>query len=262
MLNIDNDHLDCYNTLNALKNEFYSYLNKSKQCFLCYDDENLRKYNRGNVTFFSILKNSEYKAEDLKENNGKYSFYLKTLGDRINLNVYGKHNVYNALATFAVCDKYFKIEKTKIKKSLENFTGVKRRFEFLGNYNGFNIITDYCHHPTEIKNTLITLKEMFNNNYTVIFQPHTYSRTKLLFNDFINVLNNEDVYVFKTFSAREKYDYLGSGYKLSKVLNCCYIKNVKILKNSLNIAKYKKNLILLGAGDLPELFKKYIIKNN
>lgn len=261
VLNIDNDHLDTYKSVYNVKNSFFKYLDRGKYKVICLDDPFLKGYKGENVITYAIESDADYKAFDIKSNKGKYSFSCKLKDGKIikvNLNVYGEHNIYNALSVIAVCDRIFCIESEAIKRGLEDFKGVKRRFEYLGIYKNYNLIADYCHHPKEIKSTLKTIKEIYGNDYQIIFQPHTYSRTKLLFNDFIDVFKNENIILYKEYSAREKYDYNGSAEKMANHLKCSYIENVKKLKNAINIEKYSKNLILLGAGDLYENFKNLI----
>lgn len=253
VLNIDNDHLNCYNGIEDLKKEFFSYLDRSKYKIVCKDNLFLKNYNSKNVISFSINEKSDYKAENIKNINGRYSFSCKlNCGKRINVNlkVYGKHNIYNSLANIALFDSVYKFDSEIIKSGIESFCGVKRRFEYLGFLNGIKFYADYCHHPTEISESLKVYKEIIKGDYTVIFQPHTYSRTEILFNEFVNVLKNEKVIIYSTYPAREKRSSKGDAKRLAKALKCPYIKNEKIFKNAVKKQKYTKNYILLGAGDL------------
>ena len=199
-------------------------------------------------------------ANNIKSESGKYSFNVvyrkKDLGN-IKLNVYGKHNIYNAIGVVAVCKEIFKLNIDEINKGLNSFKGVKRRFESLGEFYSNNIIADYCHHPTEIESTFLLSDELFKD-YIVIFEPHTYSRTRILFDDFVKVLKNKNLIIYKTFSAREKFDSLGSAKRLSESLKgskyfedfnelILYVKNLK-----------NKNILVLGAGELYDKFKKEI----
>ncbi len=263
VLNIDNDHLNSYNGIDDLKNEFFKYLDRAKYKIICKDDVYLKNYQGKNVVSFSINENSDYKAEKIKNNNGKYSFECKLNNGKIikvNLNVYGKHNIYNALANIAIFDRVFNLDSDIIISGIESFSGVKRRFEYLGKINDINLYADYCHHPTEIKESLKVYKEILNGDYTVIFQPHTYSRTEILFSDFVKVLKNEKVIIYSTYPAREKRSVKGDAKRLAKAIKRPYIKNEKIFKNIIKKRKYTKNYILFGAGDLYDVAKE-IIKN-
>ena len=261
VLNIDNDHLDCYKGVLDLKNEFYEYLSRSKYKIVCFDDKSLKEYNSNNVISFAINEEADYKAENIKNEDGKYSFTVKLKNGnniQIKLNVLGKHNIYNALSNIALFDGVFNFDENVIKSGIESFVGVKRRFEYLGKLNDFNIYADYCHHPTEIKETLKVYKEFLKGDYKVIFQPHTFSRTEILFSDFVHVLKNENILIFSTYPAREKYNYKGSAKRLAKSLKCKYIKNEIKLKNTLKKRKFTKNYIILGAGDLYDIMTNFI----
>ncbi|MBO5889494.1 MAG: hypothetical protein J6Q58_05080 [Clostridia bacterium] len=256
VLNIDDDHLDCYLSINELETTFFNYLDRAKYKVVCLDDERLKDYKSNNLITYAINSNADYKAENVIKINGKYSFTTKLSNDksiRINLNVYGYHNIYNALVNIAIFDKIFKFDSDIIKSGIESFCGVKRRFEFLGTLHGINIYADYCHHPTEIKESLKVYNEVLKGDYKIVFQPHTYSRTKLLFNDFVCVLKNQKVLIYNTYPAREKYDYKGSAKRLAKALKLPYIKNRKKLKKLINIEKYTNNYIIFGAGDLYDI---------
>ncbi len=259
VLNIDNDHLDYYKTIENLNKSFINYLDKAEYKVICNDDVRLKNYKSSNVYTFAIDSEADYRAENLKSDKGKYSFSVTLKnGDSLNicLNVYGKHNVYNALANIAIFDGVFGFDKSIIKSGIESLYLVKKRCEFIGKISNKNISVDYCHHPSEINETLKIYDELYNKEYAIIFQPHTYSRTKLLFKEFLKVFKNRYVIIFKTYSAREKYSYFGSAKRLAKKLKCKYYKNVKKLKKAISIEKYTKNYIILGAGDLSDLILK------
>ena len=117
------------------------------------------------------------------------------------------HNVLNALACIALCDAYG-IDKESIKNALLKFTGANRRFEFKGRFNGASVYDDYGHHPTEI---IATAKSLMNKKYNkswVVFQPHTYSRTKNLLSDFAKaLLNFDNIILLDIYAARENNTY-------------------------------------------------------
>ena len=259
VLNIDDDHMDTYKTIKNLKNEFFLYLDRSKTQIVNSDDALLKNHKGSNVISYGINNPSDYQAYNIINNKGKYSFsYLMKNGEenRVELSVYGKHNIYNALATIAVCDT-LGVPHEIIKIGLNAFEGVKRRFEYLGCINGKNIIADYCHHPEEIKATLRLAKEVFNGDYLAVFQPHTYSRTKLLFNKFLAVFKSENLVVFNEYSAREEYDYLGSAKYLSScVENSKYFEDFNDLVNFIK-QENSKNILILGAGNLYDKIEKY-----
>ena len=136
---------------------------------------------------------------------------------------------------------------------MEEFSGVKRRFEDVGSYNGARCICDYAHHPKEIASTLQTAMGLYKTRLFVVFQPHTYSRTKLLMQEFVEVLRKvENLVVYKTYPAREFYDESGSAKTLSEnVGGCLYIENVRELKYWLKRNVRAGDAVLfLGAGDI------------
>lgn len=258
LLNIDNDHLDSYGSLENLKNEFFSYLDRAKYKVINLDDNSLRLYKGRNVISYGIQNNADYTAKNLVSNGGKYSFdlyykqkYIKTFS----LNVYGYHNVYNALATICVCHTYFNISFDKIYSGILSFKGVLRRFEEVKLLKNKTVVLDYAHHPTEIEKAIETANEVFNNNYLLVFQPHTYSRTQILFNDFIKVLSNKNAIIYKEYPAREKYNQKGSAKRLSKhVENSTYVFNFQTLLSTIKNSK-EDNVLILGAGDLYDKIK-------
>ena len=252
-LNIDNDHLDCYGDIESLKEEFFSYLSRAKYRVICIDDKYLKDYKGKNTITYSIENNADYMAKNLRSNLGKYSFGLYYKGKFVKeftLSVYGRCNVYNALAVIAVANGYFKLNFDLIIEGLSKFKGVKRRFEEIKCNLNKNIIADYAHHPSEIKNTLETAGELFSDNFLVVFQPHTYSRTKLLYSNFVEVLSNYKVIIYKEYPAREEFDNLGSAKRLSDgIKGSLYIEDFDELIKKIKKTK-KKNVLILGAGDL------------
>lgn len=254
--NIDNDHLDSYKSIENIKDAFYSYLDRSKVKIVCNDDEYLKGYKGENVYTYGIKNKSFAMAKNVTELIGKYSFDLvidnKNYG-RINLNVFGEYSVYNALSAILTC-YLLNVPINDIKKGIASYNGVERRFEYLGKLYKKNIILDYAHHPTEIKNAIITAKQVFKDNLFIIFEPHTYSRTKLLFYDFINVFDGENVSFYKTFSAREDYIFDGSSEKLAITLNKKYLETYEEVLNAIKSTNCN-NVFIIGAGELYDKLK-------
>ncbi|MBO7215058.1 MAG: hypothetical protein J6V66_06145, partial [Clostridia bacterium] len=251
-LKVDNDHLYIYGSLDNLKGYFFDYLDRSKLKFLNADDKILSLYKSDNIISFSIDATSDYKADNLVENNGRYSFDVFERGifkTRLTLGVLGKHNVYNALSVISISREVFKLDYDKIIKPLCDFSGVERRFQNIGELLDKQIICDYAHHPTELGYTIKTAKELLENDYLIVFQPHTYSRTKLLFNDFIRVLKGENLVIYKEYPSREEYSFEGSSLRLAGELGCEYIDNFESLKEKIGKATVK-TVLIIGAGDL------------
>ena len=262
-LNLDNDHLDCYGSLENLSLAFRRFLS-GKISVINADDDRLKRLGNQCTITFGISEPASYKAERLRKNGfGGYSFTVVRYGlklGRINLKVLGKHNVYNALSTVVVgC--IFGVPFKDIKKALEEFNGVKRRMENLGKLYKVTAYADYAHHPAEIKATLSAFGYKKGEDL-VVFQPHTYSRTKLLMEDFISVLNGVETLVYSTYPAREEFDAKGSAYALYRNLKkqgqgYYYASNQHELFVQLkSILESKKRVIFIGAGDIYQIAKE------
>lgn len=267
-LNIDNDHLDCYGSMENLALAFKEYLS-APIAVINADDERLSHLADGCAVTFGIKKNSAYTAKKIVKNRfAGYSFYVYRSGiklGRINLKIMGRHNVYNALSAVATAG-LFGISFSTIKKALENFHGVQRRMERLGTLYKMQAFADYAHHPKEIS---ASLSAFMNENSVAVFQPHTYSRTRLLMPDFIETLKKFDnIIIYATYPAREEFDAKGSAYALyreikktgSKVGYASTPKELfyKLKKLSLN----KKRVIFVGAGDIYDIATEKIDGKN
>ena len=253
LLNVDKDHMECYRDEADLLSCFQSYCQAAKTAFVCADD--LYSKNLGEYVTFGIENTlADYRATSIRVYNEKYAFTVEEYGKplcRVQLNALGKCNVYNALAAFAAMRSYGFHEK-EIVKGLENFNAVKRRFEKIGEYRGVTFLCDYAHHPKEIASTVKTASAICRGELYVIFQPHTYSRTKLLFGEFSNILQSiKNVMIYKTYPARETYDSAGSGETLAHAIGALYAENVYVLKMWLKKTLKEKDMVLfLGAGDI------------
>ena len=254
LLNIDKDHMECYPSVDALTDVFYQFCKQSKVAFVCADDERCVAFEKF-PTFGISNPLSDYRAVQIRGNGERYSFVVEEYGRaicRVRLKTIGYCNIYNALAAFAAM-RSFGFEEKEICKGIENFTAVKRRFEKIGSYKGASIICDYAHHPREIKSTLHTAKGICKGTLYVVFQPHTYSRTKLLMEEFVEVLRLiKNLVIYKTYPAREKYDGAGSAKTLSQMVgDCLYAENAYVLKTWIkSTLKDGDCLLFLGAGDI------------
>lgn len=215
ILNIDADHLDYFGSLENIKKSFNKFGNQTSGLIIYNgDDKNsVDTVNDINIKklSFGINKNNDYYAKDITTKSGaKMSFSLMKKGQKlcdIKLNVPGKHNIYNALAAAVVAD-YLSIDTEFIKKALSEFTGVHRRFEILGNPNDIVVADDFAHHPTEITAILNSAMSMGFNTVWAVFQPHTYSRTAILINDFAKALSIADkVIISEILAVREENTY-------------------------------------------------------
>ena len=263
VLNIDNDHMECYRDEKHLIECFYQYASKAKTAFVCADDE--RCLQLGDFSTFGIRNPlADYRAVDLRANGERYAFTVEEYGKalcRLRLKAIGKCNVYNALAAFALM-RSFGFDEKQICRGIESFQAVKRRFEKIGEYRGATVICDYAHHPREIASTIATAKGVCKGKLFVIFQPHTYSRTKFLMPQFIKTLGSvERLMIYKTYAAREKYDFEGSAERLSEQLgNSLYSENIYTLKTWIKTTVREGDVLLfLGAGDIYYI-AQYLVK--
>ena len=270
--NIEVEHLDYFKNYENEIKSFNKFASQTKKvCFINSKYKSLLKKEEGLKTYGFSNSNSLYVRNIKKGSDSKYSFDCyqgKNYVGNFKLNVYGKHNIENALAAISVC-LHFGIDYNAIYLGLKTFTNVHRRFEVVGLYKSCMMLHDYAHHPTEILNTIKTCKEVFKKKVVCIFQPHTYSRTKTLIENFSKCFDGLDcLYLLKTYSARERFEYLGSAdYLKDRILKSSpnfLIKGVYSKKEFIRTIK-KENisdcvLLFLGAGDIEKLPNK-IAKN-
>ena len=170
----------------------------------------------------------------------------------MNLSVPGKHNVMNMLSAVAV-GMYYGIDIEGIKTSLEAFNGAGRRFEKLGVFNGITLVDDYAHHPTEIKATLTSAKQLGFKNIIAVFQPFTFSRTELLKNEFVDSLSVADKVILTPIMGSREVNTTGiSSEDLAKGLKCCYcVDGLESAANkALELAQSGDIIITMGGGDI------------
>lgn len=254
LLNIDKDHMECYESEQALIDCFREYCTRANAAFVCADDERCKSF--GECVTFGIKDTlADYRATNIRSNGERYAFTVEEYGKaicRVRLQAIGYCNIYNALAAFAAMRSYGFHER-EIARGIEGFTAVKRRFEKIGAYRGASFICDYAHHPKEIISTIATASGVCHGKLYVVFQPHTYSRTKLLMREFVEVLRPiKNLMIYKTYPAREKYDIEGSAATLATVVgNCLYAENIYALRVWLKKTVREGDLVLfLGAGDI------------
>ena len=263
-LNVDNDHQECYGGLKGLVRSFKGFYDRSKENIINYDDHFLNSF--GDDSFKVSLSCGEVFAKKYYERKGTLCVTVCFKGEKpfkTKTALSGDHNVYNILFAAAVAKK-LNISNKYIKKGLRSFKGILRRDEFLGKIKNTAIYADYAHHPKEIKESIKRYEKRFKGKVCYVFQPHTYSRTKLLFGDFVNCFKDlKDVIIYKTYPAREDYDISGDAETLSKSLpNSIYCNNCRDLILLLQRSKRKKGgVVILGAGDLYDQIKSALNKN-
>lgn len=217
ILNIDEDHMDYFKTMDNLKASFVKFCDMTTDLIIANgDDENtmevIRKCNSSAliVTYGASETNDFYAAEIRQISDFKREFTLMNKGEelcRIEVNVPGLHNVYNAVAACAAAYSAG-IPIEALRHGMENFSGAMRRFEKLAEIRGVTFVDDYGHHPAEIAATLKTAKEMSFARVWVVHQPFTYSRTAMLLDDFAEALSIADKAVLtEIMGSREKNTY-------------------------------------------------------
>ncbi|MDD5686813.1 MAG: UDP-N-acetylmuramate--L-alanine ligase [Elusimicrobia bacterium] len=261
--NIDNDHLDHYGTLDNIKSAFIEFINKIPFygcAILCSDDENLKsiipKITRKYYTY-GFNDSADFKIENVNVTPAStkfdVSYHNKNMG-KIELKIPGRHNILNATASL-VCGYELEIEFSKIAKALFDFNGVGRRLEKKGNYKNVVFIDDYGHHPTEIKATLSAVRSVNpDSRVLVLFQPHRYTRTKFLKDQFGTAFVDADmVRVLDIYAASEEPIPGISSQTIIDSIKKESKKDVTKLVSVENLAKEIKNgdvVITLGAGDV------------
>ena len=238
--NVEPEHLDYFK---SFKNEKKSYKKFEENCK-------------------NILKKPKKRAKKIKINNNfgvDFSLYKKNKKiDEISLNIGGKINCKNAIFCIEACEK-LGLNLDQIKYGLKTFKGVKKRCEKIDSNYFFDIFVDYAHHPKEIQETFNYFKEL-DKKKIVIFQPHTYSRTKQFLKAFVKSLSNfDEVVCYKTYPAREKpKDGLSAKDLYEKLLekgrSACYIESLSGVKKFLKKVDKNSVVIFMGAGDLPDKF--------
>lgn len=268
--NIDNDHLDYFKNLENIKKSFGKYANLiPEDGYLIYnaDDENsqyLKDSTSASIITYGIQNEATFTAQNIKTNAlGYYSFDVyqqQEFFQSIDLQLNGYHNIYNCLAAIALASIYIK-DKDIIKKGIEKYHGVERRFEFIGLFKEARIFDDYAHHPTEINTIVKNLKTMKYNKSIAIFEPHTYSRTKEHVDEFAEILKNfDEVIITKIYAAREENIYNIKEEDLCNKINQTYPNKAKCILEFKDIKEYlsktteKDDLIItIGAGTITKL---------
>ena len=271
ILNIDNDHLDYFKNLDNIKKAFAKYvklLPDDGLLILNSDDDNCKELpsltKAKTITYGINNKNTNFFATNITFDDDGFPefdvYHNNNLFGKFKLSVPGIHNILNALSCIALCTEY-DISKEDIKKALIKFTGAHRRFEFKGKINNIaSVYDDYAHHPTEIFATAKSLSHKNFNKSWVVFQPHTYSRTKNLLEDFAKVLLNFDnIIILDIYAARETNTYgITSKDLVDKIHG--FGKEAKYIPDFNECADYIKNnveendiVITLGAGTVTQI---------
>ena len=257
---VDTDHLDIYGNLEAIEDSFHAFCNKVRDNGILITHisikEKILNKNVKNLRYSLLDKNADFYAENLVVNDGEYTFDVVHPNGKIQqIKSYygGRHNVENAIGAIAIAINVG-VSEDNIKKAISTFKGVKRRFETHVRNDKFVYIDDYAHHPRELDATLSAAKELYpNRKITAIFQPHLFSRTKDLCDEFAASLSKVDeLILLDIYPAREKPI---EGVTSQIILDKVTIENKKIISKN-DLLNYLNNktdidvLITVGAGDI------------
>lgn len=276
ILNIEEDHLDYFKNIDEIIDtfkKFASFIPREGFIIINSDDQHTPKIIQNlecNIVTFGLNSNSDFYATDITFTDEGYPDFILHVKNKntykVALGVMGIHNIYNALAAIATTYNCG-IPMDTILDSLKEYKGTHRRFENKGIFKDVKIVDDYAHHPTEIRATLSTAKKITPNRLWCVFQPHTYTRTKALLNDFSDSFYDADkVIVSDIYAAREKDTGLIHSKDLVKELNARDIDAIYI-DDFDKIADYLYQntesgdiVITMGAGDIYKVGDKLLEK--
>ena len=276
ILNIEEDHLDYFKDIHAIRNSFHSFaalLPEDGTLIINGDIENYNEITEGlscRIITYGFSPDCDYYADHISYDefaHPSFSLKCKSAQDRnFSLSVPGKHNVSNAMAALVLSD-LLSLEYENVFLALKNFSGTDRRFEYKGTLNGVTIIDDYAHHPTEITATLSAAQNYPHKSLWCVFQPHTYTRTRTFMNEFAAALSLSDHIVLADIYAARETDTLGiSSLNLKEAIEkrgheCFYFSSFEeienfLLKNCIN----GDLLITMGAGDVLKIGENLLKK--
>lgn len=277
ILNIDEDHLDYYKDLNHIVETFIGYiknLDDNSKSIINYDDKNthrLFEHVKGELITFSLHdENASYYVSDIEyDENSHPSFNLHMKdGNVVNfyLQIIGEFNIVNSVA--AIIAAYENgIDIDTIKKSLKTYKTLHRRMETIGRKNDALVITDYAHHPIEIKSTLSAIKNSYKKRVVAVFEPHQYSRTKLLLDDFSkSFFDSDETIIADIYAARDPFDDTIHSRDLVQKINenggnAKYIGDFESIVEYLDSNLTSDDIVItLGAGNADKLAKMIVNK--
>jgi len=271
--NIEEDHLDFFSGIDQIRESFRSFALLSAEAggvvIANGEDEDVIIALSGikNVFTYGLGVGNDYYASNIRYKAGYPEFdvmYKDEVLCHITLSVPGEHNILNSVSTIAVCHS-LGLDTAKAAEGVSKFHGTKRRFEKKGMLGGAVVIDDYAHHPTEIRATLTAASQMPHERIICIFQPHTYSRTRTLWDDFVTAFDGVDKLILTDiYAARELPDGVTTSEKLAEAIAEHGV-DVKFIKEFSDIADYVKEyakdndiVFTMGAGTVTEL-SKYLL---
>ncbi len=282
--NIDKEHLDFYKNFKNLKNSFVKFLNKTPplgKSFICIDDCEIKnlvsKIDKKNFLTYGFSKRANFQILNpaYKKNYSTFNLRVFVPGSKkemiknIRLNLIGQHNILNSAAAIALC-LHIGVKIDVIKKSLGQFTGIQRRLTKVFSIQEREFFDDYAHHPTEIKSVLKSLKTTSSGRKIVaVFQPHRYSRLRLLKKDFASSFKDSNLVVLcPVYPAGEKIDKKYNPIDFAELISKTSKVQVVMVKNENDLRKFFiKNLldnemvVCMGAGSISKWIREMNMQN-
>ncbi|MBR5127383.1 MAG: UDP-N-acetylmuramate--L-alanine ligase [Roseburia sp.] len=276
ILNVEAEHLDFFKDLEDVRNSFHSFAGNTKEDGVIIINGEIENYEAivaglpSKVITYGLTEGFDYYPANITFNEKACASYTvmchgEPLMD-VTLGVPGMHNVSNSLAAIALSME-LNLEKEDVLAGLLAFGGANRRFQYKGTKNGVTIVDDYAHHPTEIRATLNSAANYPHERLVLVFQPHTYSRTKAFLDEFAEVLSSVDVVVLADiYAAREKNTYgISSEDLLNKLKDfgteCYYFPTFEEIENFLEKKCMNGDLLItMGAGDVVNIGENLLSK--
>ncbi len=258
LLNVDDDHMNYFKTMENLQNSFKKFVSMGKICYANGDDALVNEVVAdidSKVVTYGFNEDNDYYPQNITSGKYGYCFDVIHNGQKVGhleMHAPGKHNVYNGLVAFAVCYE-MGVDVDGIAEALAKFTGAGRRFEFIGEAKGITVVDDYAHHPTEMQATLQAAKSLDYKKVIVVFQPYTYSRVALLRDDMIKALSLADkVFLTPIVAAREENIYGVKSEDITSQLPEAYVvADYDELADKMIAAADEGDIVItMGAGDV------------
>lgn len=266
VLNIELDHLDYFHSIEQMRGSFTKFMGIADTAVVNLDDENCRiavkNYGGNVVTFGRNNPKADFSSANENLTGGFASFDVVSRGEviaHVNLHVPGEHSIYDALASFASCT-VVGIPADVIADGLETFDGIARRMEKIcKTKKGAEVYTDYAHHPTEIATTLTGARKMCKGKLNIVFQPHTYSRTAELFDDFVSAFSSseaDEIVLCDIYAARETNVYGVSSAQICEKItangkSCAVAADFADAAKKINELSCEDDVVIvMGAGDV------------
>ncbi len=274
--NIDREHLDYYRDIEDIKAAFLKFANIVPfygSTIVCADDPHVQEIMpeiTRKVITYGIHSQADYQATDIVMNGPSSSFSVSYKGEplgRVVMNVPGMFNVYNGLAAIAAA-REIDMDMETVREGLKAYVGVHRRLELKGEVGGVAVVDDYGHHPTEIRETLAAARHVWKGRMIVIFQPHRYTRTKALYDEFLKAFSNADSLIVTDIYAASEEPIPGvtaanlcEGIKKQGHPDVSYISNFDDIVTYLQTkAKASDVIITQGAGSVYKVGEAYLKK--